>query len=95
VSITKVYSRKVKRELNYAIAEDLVEQLRILERQMGWSIFDVLDILKQGKADSVSITKEKPFHYFYARLGEKAIIIRLQTSEQEVEFRLPLERLNK
>lgn len=93
MSITKIYTRKVERDLNYATEEDLVEQLQIFEKQMGWSIFDVLNILKKKKADSMSITKEKPFHYFYARLSEKTIIIRLQTSEKEVEFRLPIERL--
>jgi len=60
---------------------------------MGWSIFDVLDILKRKKADCLSITKEKPFHYFYARLSGKTIIISLQTSEKETEFRIPIERL--
>lgn len=60
---------------------------------MGWPIFNVLDILKRKKADCLSITKEKPFHYFYARLSGKAIIITLQTSEKETEFRLPIEKL--
>jgi hypothetical protein len=85
----------VEKNLDYATIEDLIEQLHVFERQMGWSIFDILDILKQKKADSLSITKEKPFHYFYARLSEKTIIIRLQTSEKETEFRLPIERLKK
>lgn len=95
MSVTKIYSRKIKKDLNYAITEDLVEQLHVFESQMGWPIFDILDILKHKKADSFSITKEKPFHYFYARLSEKTIIIKLQTSEQETEFRLPIEKLKK
>ena len=93
MSVTKIYSRKVERDLNYATIEHLVEQLHIFEKQMGWSIFDILDILKQRKADSLSITKEKPFHYFYARVSEKTIIVKLQTSEKETEFRLPIESL--
>lgn len=93
MSVTKIYSRKVEKDLNYATIEHLVEQLHIFEKQMGWSIFDILDILKQRKADSLSITKEKPFHYFYARVSEKTIIVKLQTSEKETEFRLPIESL--
>lgn len=93
MSITKVQSRKIDSVLNYATIEDLINELRAFEKQMGWSIFKMLDILKQKKADSLSITKEKPFHYFYARLSEKTIIIRLQTSEQETEFRLPIEEV--
>lgn len=93
MSVTKIYSRKVEKDLNYTTVENLIEDLHVFERRMGWSIFAILDILKQKKADSFSITKEKPFHYLYARLSEKTIIIRLQTSEQETEFRLPIEKL--
>jgi len=95
LSITEIRTHKVEKDLNYATIGDLVEQLRIFEKQMGWSIFEILDILKQRKADSLSITKENPFHYFYARLSEKTIIIRVQTSEQETEFRLPIESIKK
>jgi hypothetical protein len=85
----------VNNKINYAATSDLTEQLRIFEKQMGWSIFDILEILKQRKADSLSITKEKPFHYFYARLSNQDIILMLQTSEQETEFRLPIEAIKK
>ena len=95
MSVTKIRSQKVERTFNYAREEDLIEQLRIFERQIGWSIFDILDVLKQRKADSLSITKEEPFHYFYARLSGETITISLQTSEKETEFKLPIERLKK
>jgi hypothetical protein len=93
LSITKIYSRRIEKDINYATTEDLLKELQIFEGQMGWSISAILDILKQGKANSLSITKEKPFHYFYARVSGKAIIIRLQTSEQETEFKIPIEEL--
>jgi hypothetical protein len=95
VSITKIRSRKVDSSINYARDEDLLEQLEVFEKQMNWSIFEVLEMLKSQKADSLSITKEKPFHYFYARLSKKMITIRLQTSEKETEFKLPIEKLAK
>jgi len=95
VAITKIRSRKVNSSINYARDDDLLEQLQVFERQMGWSIFEVLEMLKKKKADSLSITKEKPFHYFYARLSNKTVIIRLQTSEKETEFKIPIEKLAK
>jgi len=95
VSVTKLSTKRVNNKINYAATSDLTEQLRIFEKQMGWSIFDILEILKQRKADSLSITKEKPFHYFYARLSNQDIILMLQTSEQETEFRLPIEAIKK
>ena len=93
MSVTKIYSRKVDSTLNFTTSKDLLEQLHLFEKQMDWSITTVLSMLKNKKADCLSITKEKPFHYFYARLSEKSIIIRLQTSEMETEFRLPIEML--
>ncbi|MGQ9460942.1 MAG: hypothetical protein ACUVRA_06910 [Candidatus Bathyarchaeaceae archaeon] len=91
--VTKIYSRKVQKNIGFATTDELVEQLHVFEKQMGWSIFEILKVLKDRKADSLSVTKEKPFHYLYARLSEKTIIIRLQTSEMETEFRLPIEKI--
>lgn len=93
MSIAKIYFRKVNKDLNYATIKDLVNELHAFEKQMDWSIFSILEILKKKKADSLSITKEKPFCYFYARRSKKTIIIRLQNSEQEIEFKLPIEEL--
>jgi len=93
LSITKIRTRKVENDLGYATTEKLIEELQIFEAQMGWSIFKLLKVIKEKKADSLSLTKEKPFHYFYARLSDKTIIIRLQTSEKEIEFRLPTEEI--
>lgn len=95
MSVAKIYSRKVERNINFATTDKLIEELDIFEKQMGWSIFEILKILEEKKADSLSITKEKPFHYFYARLSEKTILIRLQTSEKETEFRLPIATLKR
>lgn len=93
MSITTIRTSKLEKDVNYATTDDLMEQLHVFEKQMGWSIFDILDILKKRKADSLSIIKEKPFHYFYARLSDKTIIIRVQTSDKETEFKIPLEQL--
>jgi hypothetical protein len=93
LSITEIRTSKQEKNLNYARTQDLVEQLHIFEKQMDWSIFEILEVLKKRKADCLSIVKEKPFHYFYARLCDKTMVIRLQTSEQETEFRIPIEQL--
>jgi len=93
LSITKIYSRKVSRELNYATQEHLIEELSIFERQTGWAIFEMLEVLKRKKADCFSLTKEKPFTYLYARVRDNEIFIRLQTAEEETEFSLPIEKI--
>lgn len=93
MSISKICSRRVNKDINYTTEADLVDQLRLYEKQMGWDIFQVLKTLVLKKADCLSITKEKPFNYFYARLSDDMILVRIQTIGEETEFRLPISLL--
>jgi len=93
LSVTKIHSRKVQRDFTFVLSDDLIEQLHMFEKQMGWRIFDILEVLKDQKADSLSITKEKPFSYFYARVSGKTVTIRLENLEGQTEFKIPLEEL--
>ena len=92
-TFTKIYTRKTKKELNYARTRDILEELRVLEKQKGWAIFEALKVLKEGKADSFSFTKDTPYQYFYGRKSEEVVILKLKTRKGETEFRLPLEQL--
>jgi hypothetical protein len=92
-NFTKVFSRKTEKEISYTTSESALEELRILEKQKGWAIFEALRCLKAGKADSFSFTKDNPYHYFYARITEENVIFKLKTREKEAEFRIPLEQL--
>lgn len=92
-NLTKVFTRKTKKELNYATTKNVLEELRFLEKQKGWAIFEALRVLKEGKADSFSFTKDSPYHYFYARITEEIVILKLKTKGKEAEFRLPLEQI--
>jgi len=92
-SFTRVINRKTERELNYTTSENALEELRVLERQKGWRIFEAIKVLIEGKADSFSFTKDNPYHYFYGRITEKSVIFRLKTREKETEIKLPIEQL--
>lgn len=92
-SFAEVYSRKTERELNYTTSQNILEELRILEKQKGWAIFKALAVLRNGGADSFSFTKDDPYSYFYARITEEHVIFRLKTKEEESEFRLPIAQL--
>lgn len=92
-AFTKVYTRKTKKELNYARTRDILEELRVLEKQKGWAIFEALKVLKEGKADSFSFTKDTPYQYFYGRISEEVVILKLKTKNGETEFRIPLKQL--
>ncbi len=92
-NFTKVVSRKTEKELNYTTSENALEELRVLQRQNGWTIFEAIRVLIEGKADSFSFTKDNPYYYFYGRITEKTVVIRLKTKEKETEFRLPVDQL--
>lgn len=94
-TLTKVYSRKAEKELNYTTPDHILQELGILESQIGWSIFEAIEMLKEKKADSFSFTKDRPYHYFYARITEDNIIIKLRTEEKDVEFSLPIKSLER
>ena len=91
-SFAKVISRKSEKELNYTPSKNIVEDLRILEKQKGWAIFDSIKVLINGKADSFSFTKDNPYQYFYARLTEENIIFKIKSREDEIEFRIPIQQ---
>jgi len=93
-SFTKVLSRKTERELNYAPSENVLQELKIFEDQEGWPIFENLRMLINGKADSFSFTRDSPYLYFYARVTEENITLKMKTREDETEFRIPLRQLN-
>jgi hypothetical protein len=92
--LTKVYSRKVKKEINYTTTKNVLEELHILELQKGWAILQNLKILKERKADSFSFTRDHPYYYFYARATEESIIIKLKTKKKEIEFRIPIKEID-
>lgn len=94
-TLTKVYSQRAEKEINFTTPNYILQELEVLESQLGWLIFKGLVLLKERKADSFSFTKDRPFHYFYARIAEEKIVIRLRTEEKDVEFSLPVESLKK
>lgn len=88
-SLTKVYNRKTNRAINYTGTVDIIKELRILEKQKGWAIFEALKTLRNGKADSFSFTKDRPYEYFYARMTRDIIIVKHRTKDGETEFKIP------
>lgn len=94
-TLTKVYSQTATKEINYTTPKYIIQELKLLESQLDWSIFKPLGLLKERKADSFSFTKDRPFHYFYATITEENIVIRLRTEEKDIEFTLPVESLEK
>ena len=90
-SFTKVLSQKTEKELNYSPSKNILEELQLLEKQKGWTIFESLKVLVKGDADSFSFTKDNPYNYFYARIANDNLVLKIKTVEYETEFRIPIQ----
>lgn len=93
-SFAKVFSRKGEKSIDYTPTENVLEELRVLEKQKGWSIFASIKVLLKGDADSFSLTKDNPYHYFYARVTSENVVLKLKTKESETEFRIPVQEFS-
>jgi len=93
-SLTKVVNRKIEKELDYTPSKNVLEELRVLEKQKGWAIFEGVKVLLLGNANSFSFTKDNPYHYFYARIANETVIFKMKTRENETEFRIPIQDLS-
>jgi hypothetical protein len=86
---------KNKSIINFAKKETLVESLYTLRSKDGLPVLEVLKILHSSKADSVSLSMDHPFHYFYARKNGDYFAIILQKEDKEIEFNIPFEIVNR
>ena len=91
-SFAKIFSRKAEKTIDYTPSENILEELRLLEKQKGWAIIENVKVLIKGKADSFSFTKDSPYDYFYARITEQNIIFKMKTRENETEFVVPIQQ---
>ena len=96
------------RKKKYVVIVLLTLSFLTLNRNPGFCVETPSILMKQGlekfqKGDYsgavndlkvlISVTKDNPYNYFYARITEEFIIFKLKTREKESEFRLPIEQL--
>ena len=93
--VSKVKVRtNLKKEINYAYDQTLLESLFTIRSTEGLPVIEGLKILQQSKATSISLTLDKPYHFFYARKKGHNFNITLRRKGKEVEFTLPKEKLD-
>jgi hypothetical protein len=51
--------------------------------------------LVEGKVDSISFTRDRPYHYFFARRFEKSLSITIKDAERIIDFSIPLQEVEK
>ena len=93
--ISKVYIKSSKRKVEYATIDYVLESLYLMRARDNLPVFELLDVLVNGRIDSVSFSRNSPHCYFYARIRKEfiSIIIRQLDEGKDIEFQVPLETL--
>jgi hypothetical protein len=71
--------------------ETLAESLNTLRATYNLPINQYMRDLFEGRVDSISLTKDDPYYYFYARKLKEAIAVTFKQINRVVEFSLPLQ----
>lgn len=89
IKLVKIHLRKVGVASNYATSEAIRSLFQGFEIQKNLPVFDVLKILIERKANSLSFTRDDPYFYFYSRLNENEVSIKINDLEKEIEISMP------
>jgi hypothetical protein len=93
--ISKVYIKSSKKKVEYATIDYILESLYLMKAKDELPVFKLLDLLFDGKIDSVSFSRDSPHCYFYARMHTDYISMIIRRSEEgkDMEFQVPLKTL--
>jgi hypothetical protein len=89
--LTRVSIQESERSDEYASPEAAFESLQTISAKYDLPILDVLRIVIKESVDSVSIGKDEPHVYFYARKNRDSISFRISEGNRTIHFELPLE----
>jgi hypothetical protein len=77
-------------ELNYILDKNLLESLYTLRSKENLPILEGLKLLQDSEVNSISFSRDKPFHFFYARKNKNNFDITIREYNKEVEFQIPV-----
>ncbi len=95
LSKISIRSVKVDHETEYADSQGLTDSLNTLTARYQISLGKYFRDLINGTIDCVTLTKDKPSFYFYARRYDKNISISLNESDRIIEFSIPIDEAEK
>lgn len=95
IRLSKISIRQVNDSTDYATTEALAESLNTLRATYNLPINQYMRDLFDGRVDSISLTKDDPYYYFYARKLKEAIAVTFKQTGRVVEFSLSLQEAEK
>jgi hypothetical protein len=93
--LSKLSIRHISEQTDYATGETLIESLLTLRVKHNVPVDRYIEDLIERKVDSISITKDSPYYYFFARRLEGAIAVTYKEAGRVIEFSLPMQEAQK
>src|SRR2546425_12686342 len=88
--IAKLSVRRVERDTEYATETYVFDSLRIFEAKYSLPVQEAIRFLKQGRADSISLSKEKPYANFHATRFKERILVSIREASKDIELELQI-----
>jgi len=92
---SKISIRKSQQNAEFDTEDNILLYLRKIQENEDLPVFESLNILLQGKINTVSFSKDNPYRYFYARLDRDSISVKLRKLREEIEFKVKPKTLRK
>jgi len=91
--IAKLSIRRTERDTEYATEAYVHDSLRTFEAKYSLPVQDALRFLRQGRVDSISLNKEKPYVNFHATRFKQRIVVSIRESSKDIELELHIPSL--
>ncbi len=91
--LSKISLRRSERNTEYATESYVYDSLRTFEAKYSLPVHDAIKYLTQGKADSISLNKEKPYANFHATRLKERILVSIREASKDIELELPVPSL--
>ena len=91
LELTKVSIQESEKSEEYATSEAAIESIQTISAKYELPVLDALRIVSKKSVDTVSLGKDTPYVYFYARKNNDSISFRISERNRTIRFELPLE----
>ena len=90
--LAKLSVRRFEKDTEYATETYVFDSLRTFEAKYSLPVQDAIRFLEQGRVDSISLNKEKPYVNFHATRFKQRIMISIREDSKDVEMELQIPR---
>ncbi|MGA3297626.1 MAG: hypothetical protein ABSD41_09255 [Candidatus Bathyarchaeia archaeon] len=91
LKLLQVSIQESEKSTEYSTTQTAIDSLQTLNVKYGLPILDMLKIINKKLADSVSVGKDDPHVYFFAKRNRNSVSFRINEGKRAIRFELPLE----